>query len=39
MNQGNEWENARTKGTNEDLKERKNEKEKKLNLVHTIKRK
>lgn len=34
MNQGNEWENARTKGTNEDLKERK-----KLNLVHTIKRK
>lgn len=29
MNQGNEWENARTKGTNEDLKERKNEKEKK----------
>lgn len=29
MNQGNEWENALTKGTNEDLKERKNEKEKK----------
>ena len=27
------------KGTNEDLKERKNEKEKKLNLIHTIKRK
>ena len=32
MNQGNEWENARTKGTNEDLKERKNEKEKNLIL-------
>ena len=30
MKQGNEWENARTKGTNEDLKERKNEKEKKI---------
>lgn len=32
MNQGNEWENARTKGTIEDLKERKNEKKKNLIL-------
>ena len=35
MNQGNEWENARTKGTNEDLKERKNVKKKKNLILFT----